>query len=431
MAIPSDVQEALDRLAQYNSDPISPENPHGMGNYGNLTEFPRALDDVSKVAQWVNETGGAPGPSGATGQSGSTGPSGATGPTGATGPSGADGPTGATGPSGPAGATGPTGPSGGAGATGATGPGGASGPSGATGPSGPAGATGPTGPSGATGPTGPKGDGLQINASGSFAERSGYDGEAQGFAYVSNDGDGDLITSAVIFVKNSAASGDWSEPIPFEGAAGPTGPTGATGPSGTPGVVGATGATGPSGPSGAAGDTGATGPTGPTGATGPAGATGPSGASGPSGATGPSGTPGVVGATGATGATGPAGATGPTGPTGPNLLRTDTENQGPITGGADVTSKSLGTVTSGTKTLDVGDCPLQHYTNNGAHTLAPGAVTGSAMIDILNGASAGAITTSGFTKVSGDSFTTTNGHKFRCHVSVGNNGSLLIVQALQ
>ena len=51
-------------------------------------------------------------------------------------------------------------------------------------------------------------------------------------------------------------------------------------------------------------------------------------------------------------------------------------------------------------------------------------------IDILNGASAGPITTSGFTKVAGDSFTTANGAKFRCHVSVGNNGSLLIVQAL-
>jgi hypothetical protein len=191
---------------------------------------------------------------------------------------------------------------------------------------------------------------------------------------VSNDGDGDLITSAVIFIKNSAASGDWSEPIPFEGAAGPTGPTGATGPSGTPGVVGATGATG---------------------------------------------------------ATGPAGATGPTGPTGPNLLRDDTEDQGPITGGASVTSKSLGTKSSGTLTLDLGDRPLQHYTNGGAHTLAPGTVTGAAIIDITNNGSAGAITTSGFTKVAGDSFTTVNGAKFRCHCSVGNAGSLLIVQALQ
>lgn len=108
----------------------------------------------------------------------------------------------------------------------------------------------------------------------------------------------------------------------------------------------------------------------------------------------------------------------------------DQENQ-PLTGGATVTSKDLGTQSSGTLTLDMGDRPLQHYTNNGAHTLAPGAIAGASIVDITNGASAGAITTSGWTKTAGDSFTTTNGHKFRCHCSVGNGGSLLVVQALQ
>lgn len=116
-----------------------------------------------------------------------------------------------------------------------------------------------------------------------------------------------------------------------------------------------------------------------------------------------------------------------------NIARLNVQNQA-LTGGATVTSLALNggsAVTSGTLTLDVGDCPLQHYTNGGAHTLAPGSVNGAAMIDITNNGSAGAITTSGFTKVVGDSFTTTNAHKFRCHVSVGNGGSLLIVQALQ
>lgn len=111
-------------------------------------------------------------------------------------------------------------------------------------------------------------------------------------------------------------------------------------------------------------------------------------------------------------------------------LQSGTEDQ-TITGGAEVTSKSLGTKNSGTLTLDLGDRPLQHYTNGGAHTLAPGTVTGAAIIDITNNSSAGAITTSGFTKVAGDSFTTVNGAKFRCHCSVGNGGSLLIVQAMQ
>ena len=115
---------------------------------------------------------------------------------------------------------------------------------------------------------------------------------------------------------------------------------------------------------------------------------------------------------------------------GSNVMMAGTENQA-LTGGATVTSKSLGTQSSGTLTLDLGDRPLQHYTNGGAHTLAPGTVTSSAIIDITNNASAGAITTSGWTKVAGDSFSTTNAHKFRCHCSVGNGGSLLIVQALQ
>jgi len=102
-----------------------------------------------------------------------------------------------------------------------------------------------------------------------------------------------------------------------------------------------------------------------------------------------------------------------------------------LTGGTIVTSKSLGTITTGTVTPDPGDRPLQHYTNGGAHTLAPSSNTGSILLDITNNGSAGAITTSGFTKVSGDPFTATNGHKFRCHISIGNAGSLLQVQALQ
>lgn len=113
-----------------------------------------------------------------------------------------------------------------------------------------------------------------------------------------------------------------------------------------------------------------------------------------------------------------------------SILTGDTENQA-LTGGATVTSKSLGTQSSGTLTLDMGDRPLQHYTNNGAHTLAPGTVNGFCLVDITNGASAGAITTSGWTQVAGDSFDTTNANKFRCHCSVGNAGSLLIVQAMQ
>jgi hypothetical protein len=112
-----------------------------------------------------------------------------------------------------------------------------------------------------------------------------------------------------------------------------------------------------------------------------------------------------------------------------DTAKLDVEEQ-VVTGGARVTSKSLGTITTGTLTLDPGDRPLQHYTNNGAHTLAPGSNGGTIILEILNGASAGAVTTSGFTKVSG-SFTTTNTHKFHCSVVVGNAFSSLTILALQ
>ncbi len=112
-------------------------------------------------------------------------------------------------------------------------------------------------------------------------------------------------------------------------------------------------------------------------------------------------------------------------------LKNNVEDQ-TLTGGARVTSKDLGTPTNGaTVTLDPGDRPLQHLTNNVAgFTLAPGSNGGSILLDITNGASAGAITVSGWTKVVG-AFTTTSGHKFRCHGSIGNGGSLLTIQPLQ
>lgn len=116
-----------------------------------------------------------------------------------------------------------------------------------------------------------------------------------------------------------------------------------------------------------------------------------------------------------------------------NHLRTNAENQGPLTGGANVTPKAVGTITSGTVTVDVGDCIMQSYTNNGAHALAVDTGgTGSAIVLITNGASAGAITTSAFDKVLGDPFTTTNGHKFRCIIERWSSANeFLWVEALQ
>lgn len=113
-----------------------------------------------------------------------------------------------------------------------------------------------------------------------------------------------------------------------------------------------------------------------------------------------------------------------------SAAKLDVEDQ-TTTGGARVTSKSLGTISSGTTTPDPGDRALQHLTNGGAFTLAPGSNTGSYILDITNNASAGAITTSGWSKVAGDSFTTTDGDDFRCYCSIGQTGSVINVVAMQ
>lgn len=112
-----------------------------------------------------------------------------------------------------------------------------------------------------------------------------------------------------------------------------------------------------------------------------------------------------------------------------NMASLASEDQA-LTGGAAVTSKSLGTITTGTVTVDVADRPDQHYTNNGAHTLDVAANTGTCIVEITNGASAGAINVSAFDKVDG-SFTTTNAHVFLCTVKKSQNKKYLAIKALQ
>ena len=85
-----------------------------------------------------------------------------------------------------------------------------------------------------------------------------------------------------------------------------------------------------------------------------------------------------------------------------------------MSGGVNLTSFSIGTISSGTTTLDCGKNPAQYLTNNGAFTLAAPANDGTCFVLITNGASAGAITFSGFTvgANTGDALTTTNTNKF-------------------
>ena len=102
-----------------------------------------------------------------------------------------------------------------------------------------------------------------------------------------------------------------------------------------------------------------------------------------------------------------------------------------LTGGFSGTSVDLGTITTGTVTPAAASGNIQHYTNNGAHTLAPPATVTSITIEILNAGSAGAITTSGYTKVTGDSLTTVNTSKFKAYINVGHAYSHLHITALQ
>ena len=52
--------------------------------------------------------------------------------------------------------------------------------------------------------------GIGIRALGDFADRAAYDAQREGFAFLSWDGDGDAITTPVVFVREGATAGDWS-----------------------------------------------------------------------------------------------------------------------------------------------------------------------------------------------------------------------------
>ena len=99
--------------------------------------------------------------------------------------------------------------------------------------------------------------------------------------------------------------------------------------------------------------------------------------------------------------------------------------------GYTATSYSNGTVSSGTLTPNPANGNFQHYTNNGAHTLAPPTSVCTIVLEMTNAASAGALTTSGFTFASGDALTTTNTNKFLLYLTKTQSYSLLQRKALQ
>lgn len=114
---------------------------------------------------------------------------------------------------------------------------------------------------------------------------------------------------------------------------------------------------------------------------------------------------------------------------GTDYMKPDTTSG--LTAGFTATSFSLGTVTTGTVTPSAANGNFQHLTANGAFTLAPPSATCCIDIEVLNGASAGTITTSGFTKVNGDAYATTNALKYIFHITKTQNYSRLSIEALQ
>lgn len=89
-----------------------------------------------------------------------------------------------------------------------------------------------------------------------------------------------------------------------------------------------------------------------------------------------------------------------------------------LSGGANITASNQGTKSSGTFTVDCGVSPGQYIVNNGAFSLAAPANDGSCIVLVTNGASAGAITFTGFSVGAniGDTYATTNTNKYSLFV---------------
>lgn len=112
-----------------------------------------------------------------------------------------------------------------------------------------------------------------------------------------------------------------------------------------------------------------------------------------------------------------------------DTLKADTA--GVLTAGFAATPYNAGTKSSGTFTPDEANGNFQYCVNGGAFTLAPPTNNCTMILQITNNGSAGAITTSGFTKVTGTAPGTTNGDDFLAYITKINGFSHLSWQALQ
>lgn len=120
-----------------------------------------------------------------------------------------------------------------------------------------------------------------------------------------------------------------------------------------------------------------------------------------------------------------------------DTLKADTSDV--LTAGFGAAVDDNGTQSSGTYTPDYTTGNFKQIINGGAFALAPPSPANDNAISItlmiINNASAGAITTTGFDHVAGDSFDTTNTNRFLCQIDVYDDGGVefatLQVLALQ
>lgn len=112
-----------------------------------------------------------------------------------------------------------------------------------------------------------------------------------------------------------------------------------------------------------------------------------------------------------------------------DILKADVTDT--LTVGYATTTYDAGTKSSGTFTPDEANGNFQRIVNGGSFTLAPPTNDTVISIHVTNNGSAGTITTSGFTLITGDSLTTTNGHEFILDLKTIHDVSVLIITALQ
>ena len=112
---------------------------------------------------------------------------------------------------------------------------------------------------------------------------------------------------------------------------------------------------------------------------------------------------------------------------------TNTDVQSLAYAGITATADDDGTFSSGTYTPTPVGGNFKAITNGGAFTIAAPTAAGdyTVIIQITNGATAGAITLSGFNKTAGDPFTTTSGDDFFAFITKCNGFKSVYVQALQ